>query len=742
MIRSKRLCLAPMTDLRRRTCRQTAGVCARTMCCALLLGLTAVAVVAQPHPVQQSEPQDHRRSDEAQPPRPGVEPLQILEEAVADARPIKYVPYRIGTFLNVAPVLQEHDPSAAERILDEAVALIPELRDRPPLKDAVISGLIGGVFLFVLGPPLGSPLRAFAEASLTQNYMSHYREEVLQYVELKDRFYLEAAELLAPSQPSSALELALSMKDGYVSSLVIDLAFSSWPKDDREGILAAIGRASSGTKKRFVDREVSPEVAPTPAQLGALAIAAGPLDPALSRELAHRAVDSVKKKTNPLGAERAYATLARFDPAALERVVERLSADPAGNAKRLSVLARGVAPIDPRQAWRALTAMNGQTDVDHLLVRAAILRQIVDDLPPELDAQAQDLALSLLASVPDYNPKVGTGLAMRKALRIAKTVSDAVVALGRIDSQLALDQAKDTAFGRYTGLWFLTGAGSVIEPDKKERRTQQMEFFSNLVRLDLVLSRGSADGSRTLELLESFDRGFWGALTYTTLNPSEFSELEFQGRMRRLLGDARQQWESLVVASVDRSVEESRGSVQRFLEFSEALDVAAVDSLPKKRNKLPQSWIDYLPFALTAAGRILHPVDPQAAKLAFEKSLALTEGLPAPAHEWSFCWNAAAWKRVDPDQAAQAVSRAAKLAMGLKDHTPWHSREKLTEFVSQLAQLDARTALAVARSKGTDNVRSYVLVAVLTGAMVDLEPGSDAQAPGEEVTAPSNSPGT
>ncbi len=632
---------------------------------------------------------------------------RILQEALADARLDKDLANRVRSLLAVAPILDKFYSQETNEALEEAIALIPKLPEGPSFWDqmleAAISGAITGVWLGFL--PKNIPLYHVVSATLMTGSMSRLHQNwyaaIRQYLASKDGFTLDLVQLLAPKKPPRALELALSIKADYARALGVEMCLRSWPRSESEAVISTVRKLAAGSKKE----------APSAVLVAALASGVEPHDISLARELAGRAGDALNAKTDALTARQTYTVLARLDPEASRKLVMRLAENPTANATLLLAFANGVIPIQPELAWRALTAVPRQ-DQKFIVERAATLRQFMEVLPQNLRDEARMYTLDLLASVP--NRDIGnfiTGGEMYGELRRFAVVSDAVVSLGVVDPEMARRQAEQSAFSEFMGSLLLD---TLIRQRKGLDKELRQNLLQNFIRLDLALSLLPSRPLEAFQILESLDDHFWSAFGQAAWRSFRFEDpVGVNWRLSRLVAQVKTRWPDSATAVAGTRPEESARTLRRFLVVSELLDTVAVAKLPQN-EKLRYAWLEYLPFALTYAGRALQARQPEDAAKAFQNSMKLAEGIPSPAREWALCSNARAWKELGADQGRTAGQDAANRAAALKNYKPWEL--ELPHLIQQVARLDPAAALRIARARNK-GFRATALVAVVVGML-------------------------
>ncbi|MFQ5750944.1 MAG: tetratricopeptide repeat protein [bacterium] len=666
--------------------------------------------------------------------------LPILREALAEARSNKDISYHVNTLLYAAEIIENIDTKLGGGLLEEAIVLVSETPQGPSFWEVVspwdvlttASELLdffspSSPYSFINKPRIGSAPWILNIASYTsgqiQLWQQHYQLKLLENLQIKDVLTFKLIQLLASKNPSRAFDLALSINDDRAQAVAIDTVLHSWSKEESKTLISKVRILAAGIQSPMI--------------LAALASGTEFHDISLARELAHRSLETFRYTGDGLTAAYFYHTLARIDSEAARKVVIELTTTSPVNDALLIAFAGGVTPVQPELAWLALKALDKHNE-KLLDARAAILRQLATVLPPHLRDEVRDFALELLTSV----PKPPGGLSRffgfkgitRDELRRLTVLSDVVVSLGAINPNQALDATNEIAFSEYVvgdlfiryRDWFSGFPQHILPKDKDETKKLVQNFFPDLVRLDLALSwlstksRILTNGEKSFSIVESLNNAFWRTFVYTALRgevPYFSEEPDPEGihsHLNRLLAEVKIRWPSAATTIAKAQPADATRTLHRFLEVAEELDKAAVLVLTEKK-KSKRVWLEYLPFALTFAGRSFQILEPETAIAAFQKSIKLAEGMPSPAREWALCWNAAAWMEVDPQKAGIEGKKVTTLAAGLKNHKPWDSY--LPRLVHQVARLDPNEALKIARSKSAKKFRAYALIAVVTGML-------------------------
>jgi len=613
--------------------------------------------------------------------------LQILQEALSLARSIKDRAERVQSLMTVALVLERFDPANANAAFEEVVALVPTLKEGPSFWEQMLAKAAG------------------------------YEYDAMIYLTTKERIAFQLVELLAHKDPLRALDLALSLKGEYTKALGIESSLLSWPRTDSEAAISKVRNLATGSQNEK----------PSATMLAALASGAKLLDTSLARELAHRVVDTlslnkgawtsgmvvqsviakhiyIEPITSKWTLEKGYHVLASTDMEAAKQVLMKLISDPILNAGNLIAFARGVIPFQPELAWQALTALN-KNDKELFHIRVELMRLIVPHLPTHLKAEAQEYLLNFLRSLPEpwkFKLTFKINSAIREELRRVAIVSDIIVSLGSINPDTALAQIRHIAFNEYLDKKLILESKNIfkllapnvsgLNPENEEARENfAANFFQDLIRLDLALSLLNQHPQFSLAILDSLKNDFWIGLSYTALKKSlprasgfdsktEPDPEGFKSRLKWLLNQAKENWPIAAINNTAIQAEVPITKPYRFVKVAELFDGAAAAVYIEKEDSR-EDWLNYLPFALMDAGRVLYAKDSTAAMNAFITAMNLTRQMPTPAREWALSWNTAVLNKIDAQQSLAYGKEASQLLDALMKNELWGDKEDWLNYL-------------------------------------------------------------
>jgi len=644
---------------------------------------------------------------------------QILQEALSVARACKDRTERVQSLLTVAPLLEKFGLEEATGAIEETVTLVPKLPE--------MSSLWKPKNLLFRDP----------DVTLSESYRQ------------KAELTFQLVQLLAYKSPPRALELALSLKDYYARALGIEMSLQLWPRTETEVAISKIRDLANNSQKEKIYSS----------DLVALASGAMFHDIGLARDLANRVIKTMSLKKDAYSKkvyrvvlsgggiiisitalwtyEKACEVLAIADLEEAKRFLLKLKASPTENTANLIAFARGVIHVNAELAWQALLAIDNEHK-DVLVFKAELLRLIVHSLPTHLKAEAQQYILKFLSSLPaPYEFKKMTFSFtdnIRDEFKRLAVLSDAIVSLGSIGPEMALEQIQRIGFSEFLDNKFILETKTIFElletkvsglySDNKEARKEfANSFFQNLVKLDLALSLLNQNPQFSLGILDSLKNDFWIGLSYTALregfqsvagfdSESEPNPEGIKDRLRNLLRSTKEQWPVAVINDFEIQSEKLSTKQERLIKVAELLDKVAV-AVYKSREDAREVWLDYLPFALAHAGKAIYANDSTVAIKVFQTSRALAKELPTPAYEWTLCWNTVVFSKLDFSESSIFKKEASKLIVALTNHKPWE--EAVTLLINQVAVFNPGVALNIARQGKNNLDRVQALVAVVNG---------------------------
>jgi hypothetical protein len=592
----------------------------------------------------------------------------ILREALVAARSNDDPADRLRGLMSVVPPLDTLDSDEATRVLDEAARTVPKLTD----SHSFWTGLLE---TFARVPLSGVVFGVGAQ-------MQHEREVALELRDVNGQLALSVVEGMAPRNWGGAFALATAIEHPYSRARALDIVFHASGCSDMTTLTSMAREQQASAKKQRSAVVLA----------GLASGVAGCLDP-MATEFVRDALEILSTDWDRMNqTETAYVceVVGRLSAAEAETLLDRLIARQSwSRTDALLTFARSVMNDRPALAWQVLVAVQHR-DKTRVAALASTLRVVAPRLPPEMRNEIHAYAVGLFPQAE------------------GAAVGDLLVTLAMIDPVDAWLRADRAVFAGRTTIATLMQSGN---------QDRAKALRANVHRVELALTLLAVDTSASMAVLDTLPREYWDGVTtaiwfgYPRLGYREHRGA--YGRLAEQVEQVRREWPAaaLRLGTSDRAA--AVRSLRRFAQVCEWLDRAAVDRLGTNDERA-ELLIRYLPFCLSDAAGALAPLDPSAADAAIRTSVALASSLPSPVREWTLCWNAAVWQRIDRDAARGAVAEALEGVRRLEGHGDWWPWAPA--FVEQVAHLDQETALELARRVRIE-ARAAALAAVITAPM-------------------------